>query len=105
MKQWIPHAIGKPTNATKIRGRENVPVGDKFDWWSCKYVYIDRITKKEYYLEDLCNKYKMGFGQSELWDIIEKGYDCESDYIMNINHPRYDKLVGKSRDIVFEEDK
>lgn len=87
-KEFIASAIGKPTNARRVRGRENVPKGDNFAWWSCVYIYINRKTKEEYTLEQLQCKYEMGFAQQELWEIIEAEYDSVEDYIMNVNHPR-----------------
>ncbi len=99
-KQFISKPIGKPTDARIIRGRDNVPVGDNFAWWTCVYVYINRESKEEYKLEQLQEKYNLGFGQRELWDIIEKNYDTVEDYIMNVNHPIRN---GKSDDIVFED--
>ncbi len=98
--QFISSPIGKTTDAKIIRGRENVPVGDNFGWWTCVYVYINRKSKEEYMLEQLQEKYSLGFGQHELWNIIEKEYDAVEDYIMSVNHLRYN---GQSDDIVFEE--
>jgi len=98
--QFIASAIGRPTNATVIRGRENVPSGDDFSWWTSVSTYINRKTKEECTLVQLQCKYEMGFAQKELWDIIEKEYSISNDYIMNVNHPKHD---GKSNDIVFED--
>ena len=100
VREFITKAIGKSTNATIIRGRKNVPSGDDFKWWTSISVYVNRVTKEEYILEQLQGKYEMGFGQRELWNIIEKEYDIFDDYIMNVNHPKYD---GAFDTIVFED--
>lgn len=100
--QWIPKAVGQPTNARIIRGRENVPIGDDFAWWSMHYEHINKKTGKAFTLEQLQEKYNVGFAQKELWDIIERDYTTEEVYIMNVNHPKYDKN-DKSDDIVFED--
>lgn len=85
---FISKAIGKPTNERIVRGRENVPKGDDFAWWSCHYEYKNKKTGEIYNLEDLQNKYKLGFAQRELWDIIERDYITEDVYVMNVNHPK-----------------
>lgn len=87
-RPFIANAIGKPTDATVIRGRENVPTGDDFAWWSCHYEYRHGKTGETYRLEDLQNKYHMGFGQAELWQIIDREYESEEVYVMSVNHPR-----------------
>lgn len=99
-RQFISSAIGSSTDARSVRGRENVPAGDSFAWWSCIYIYINRISKKEYRLEQLQKKYHLGFAEEELWDVIEKEYDMVEEYIMNVNHP---KRNGNTDDIVFED--
>lgn len=58
------------------------------------YIYINKRTGEEYRLEDLQNKYGLGFGDRRLWDIIESCYRCEERL-----RPR-----GEGEDIVFEED-
>lgn len=102
INQWIPKAIGQPTNVRIIRGRENVPTGDDFAWWSMHYEYKNIKTCEEFTLEQLQDKYNLGFAQKKLWDIIERDYTTEEVYIMNVNHPRYD-INDKSNDIVFED--
>ena len=90
-RNFISSPVGEPTAATRIVGRENVPRGDNFAWWSCHYEYIHRVTKEIYRLEDLQNKYKMGFGQAELWEIIDREYTSIEVYVMSVNHPRYNQ--------------
>jgi hypothetical protein len=89
LRQFISKAIGKPTDAIIIRGRENVPIGDDFAWWSCHYEYRNIKNVETYTLEELQEKYQLGFGQQELWDIIEQNYTTEEVYVMNVNHPKY----------------
>lgn len=100
--KWIPPAIGNTTNPKIIRGRENVPTGDNFAWWSCHYEYRNKNTNEVFRLEGLQEKYNLGFLQRELWDIIEHEYISEEVYIMSVNHPKYDKN-DNSDDIVFED--
>ena len=33
----------------------------------------------------------MGFGQAELWEIIDREYTSIEVYVMSVNHPRYNK--------------
>lgn len=42
----------------------------------------------------------MGFGQSELWAIIEKEYSSETVFVMNVDHPKYNGAVDE---IIFED--
>lgn len=102
--EWIPSAIGSPTDETTLVGRHKVPAGDCFSHWTCRYKYRCSKTKNVYSLGDLQNKYELGFGDQRLWDIIECEYSTEVHYIMNVNHPRYAELIGGSRDIVFDEE-
>lgn len=87
--KFIAKAIGELTNNKIVRGRENVPKGDDFSWWSCHFEYRNRNTSEAYTLEELQDKYELGFGQKELWDFIECEYNTEEVYVMNVNHPRY----------------
>lgn len=97
---WLPTAIGKPTNAKVVRGRENVPVGDDFAWWSCHFEYRSKNICEAFTLEQLQEKYNLGFGQQKLWNIIERNYTAEEVYVRNINHPYYNEEL---EDIVFED--
>jgi hypothetical protein len=102
IKQWIPKAIGQLTDVRIIRGRENVPTGDDFAWWSMHYEYKNIKTCEDFTLEQLQDKYNLGFAQKKLWDIIERDYTTEEVYVKNVNHPKYDKN-DKSNNIVFED--
>lgn len=87
-------------NTKIIIGRENIPAKDDLSWWSMHYKYRNKKTGKMFRLEDLQEKYNLGFSQKELWNIIEFEYKTEEVYIMNINHPKY-KENDISDDIVF----
>lgn len=87
-RQFITSPIGEPTDLTIIRGRQNVPVGDCFSWWSCHYEYKNIKTGETFTIEGLQNKYQLGFLEKELWNIIERNYLTEEIYIMSCNHPR-----------------
>ena len=86
--------------AKVVRGRENVPAGDNFAWWSCHFEYRSKDTCEAFILEQLQEKYSLGFGQQELWNIIERDYTAEEVYVKNVNHPNYNE---ESDDIVFED--
>lgn len=85
-----------------IKGRENIPDGDNFSWWSMHYEYINKETGRVFRLEELQEHYNLGFAQKELWDIIELEYKTKQVYIMNVNHPNYSKNVAFDN-IVFED--
>lgn len=91
VRQFISKSIGNPTDAIVIRGRENVPAGDSFAWWTCHFEYRSNLTNELFLLSDLQNKYQLGFGQRELWDLISKYYITEEVYVMNVNHPKFFK--------------
>lgn len=69
-----------------IRGRENVPKNDDFAWWSCHYEYKNKKTNKSYRLEELQNKYKLGFAEKKLWNIIERYYIAEEVYVIELKN-------------------
>ena len=102
MNKWISKSIEQPMNAKSVRRCENVPAGDDFAWWSEHYEYRSVKTCETFTLEQLQEKYNLGFAQEKLWDIIERNYTMEEIYVMNINHPKYDKN-DKTNDIVFED--
>ena len=100
-ENWMPFAIGKPTDATRIVGRENVPKGDDFGWWSCHSEYLD-IDGEYLTIEELQDKHEVHWQRA--WEIIEGNHlKTINVYVMNVNHPRYEELIGDSRDIVFDE--
>ena len=105
-RPWIPEPIGPASDATVIRGRENVPKGDLFCWWTMHYEYVEKVTGEAYRMPDLQRRYGIGFMDPRMDEILKTDYEPEGVqvYTMNICHPRYDELVGSSRDIVFEED-
>lgn len=84
-----------------IRGRENVPAGDNFAWWPCHYEYISRETGEAYTLEELQEKYHLGFCDSRLWRIIEKDYHGEEVYVMSVKHPKYQG--SQEWDVIWDE--
>lgn len=88
----IINAIGEPTEATTVRGRQNVPAGENFAWWTCKMEYRHNLTNELYSLEELQCKYELGFAEKRLWNIIEREYTIGEIYVMNVNHPRYEKV-------------
>lgn len=78
----------------KVYGRENVPKTDKFAWWSCDYEYIGKDGTYNT-LEDLQEKYNLGFADKKLWDIIEENYKTVECYTMNVNHPEHPENMEK----------
>ena len=101
MLRHLPFPIGEPTNATRIIGRENVPKGDKFSWWSSHSEYIDD-DGESLTIEAFQDKHDIHWRGA--WDIIvEQNLEMIDVYDMNVNHPRYEELVEDSGDIVFND--
>lgn len=78
----------------KVYGSENINATDKHNWWNFDYEYIGK-DGIYHTLEELQEKYNLGFADKRLWDLIDENYKTVECFTMNRNHPEYKEHIDK----------